>query len=434
MIYWTDNVNPPRALNVTRQRLSNPLFLYGIDPNSTPDTEHRGRLNLFPHAGPVPHITLNGVYSGGGCKTGSHYLVLGYRDHDLVQTNHVTVSNPVPIVDEPEGVNPIESYDGAPPGLLSGKSIIWNVSNINTDMQYLCVTIVSLINGVLTAYDLKDLAIDPQNPTMEVAYTGEQTSQTSSPESVLIDDVEYRTARTMEQLDNVLYLGNLTSDTDIGYQPYANFITAEACVHPLYDTQNGFDPFHITDNFLSKKTSSNRVIENGYRDPRNVFELKGYMRDEVYAFYIAFILKSGRMSYAYHIPGRPALENVPVTQLERLSSDFPQNSMLPNQTVNEGLTLYGEGAENWDIIGLTSTDNPQGYLYQWYDFSHLPGARKMNFWKNLHEFYPNTDNYLMLNAQNPTVPVEDLGGQNVRHHRFPGNRNREFTTVKGPLT
>jgi hypothetical protein len=433
MIYWTDNVNPPRALNVTRQRLSNPLFLYGIDPNSTPDTEHRGRLNLFPHAGPVPHITLNGVYSGGGCRTGSHYLVLGYRDHDLVQTNHVTVSNPVPIVDEPEGVNPIESYDGAPPGLLSGKSIIWNVSNINTDMQYLCVTIVSLINGVLTAYDLKDLAIDPQNPTMEVAYTGEQTSQTSSPESVLIDDVEYRTARTMEQLDNVLYLGNLTSDTDIGYQPYANFITAEACVHPLYDTQGGpgFDPFHITDNFLSKKTSSNRVIENGYRDPRNVFELKGYMRDEVYAFYIAFILKSGRMSYAYHIPGRPALENVPVTQLERLSSDFPQNSMLPNQTVNEGLTLYGEGAENWDIIGLTSTDNPQGYLYQWYDFSHLPGARKMNFWKNLHEFYPKTGNYLMLNAQNPTVTVEDLRGQNVRHHRFPGNRNRDFTTVKG---
>ena len=48
MVYWTDNVNPPRALNVTRQLQS--LLnsrLYGINPNSTPDTDHRGRLNLF---------------------------------------------------------------------------------------------------------------------------------------------------------------------------------------------------------------------------------------------------------------------------------------------------------------------------------------------------------------------------------------------------
>jgi hypothetical protein len=430
MVYWTDNVNPPRALNVTRQLQSNTSQrLYGIDPNLTPDTEHRGRLNLFPHAGPVPHIALNGVTSGGGCKTGSHYLVLGYRDHDLIQTNHVTVSNPVPIVDEPEGVSPIESYDGAPPDILTGKSIIWNVSNLNTDMQYLCPTVISLINGVLTAYELKDLAID--GPTMTVAFTGPQTAITSSPEEVLIDNVEYRTARTMEQLDNILYLGNLTSNTDIGYQPYANYITAKACVHPLYDNQDGFDPFYITDDFLSRKSSPNMVIKNGYRDPKNVFYLKGYTRDEVYAFYIAFILKSGQMSFAYHIPGRPALENVPVSQIETLNADYP-NSQLNRQFVNEGETLYGQQIDNWDIINLTGTQNAQGYMYQWYDFSHLVslGSKNMNFWKNLNEFYPDTDNYLVINAQSPNAPVGDLRNDNVRHHRFPGNSNREFTTVE----
>ena len=33
------------------------------------------------------------------------------------------------------------------------------------------------------------------------------------------------------------------------------------------------------------------------------------MRGEVYAFYIAFVMKDGSMSYAYHIPGREAVDS-----------------------------------------------------------------------------------------------------------------------------
>jgi len=421
MIYWTDDLNPPRSLNLTRQLEVATNTLYGVLPTNSPDTKFVNRLNLFPHAGPVPHIELISVVSGGGCLTGSYQLALAYTDSDLMTTNYVTIGNPVPIVDEPEGVQPIESYDGAPAGVLTGKSILWNISNLNTDMKYLSVTILQRQNGVLSAVQLKDIEINNRT-SFEVMYSGEQTATTSSPEAVLVDKVEYVAAKSMEQLDSTLYLGNLRSNVDIGYQKYANFIKAEPVVHPF----PRFDPFMISDDFLSKKVSNNGHITDGYRWPNNVHDLKGYTRDEVYAFYIAFILKSGQMSYAYHIPGRTALQNVPSNQLEHLGASFPAS-------VSEDGSIDGQGIIDNDIVNLTGTgSSAQGRLYQWYDFSHLTslGSRSMNYWHNLHEFYPSTEHFLTEDVQQPGIVQEDLRNTNVRLHRFPSNRNATYTTVK----
>ena len=41
-------------------------------------------------------------------------------------------------------------------------------------------------------------------------------------------------------------------------------------------------------------------------------------RDEVYAFYIAFILNDGSMSYAYHIPGRDSIDH----EWDNMSNEF----------------------------------------------------------------------------------------------------------------
>lgn len=429
IVYWTDFYNPPRTLNITRQLQGSINELYGKSVFSSPDTKIVNLLNLFPHAGPVPHVDLQDVYSGGGCKTGVYFLALAYADEDFTETNYVTVANPVPIVDDAEGISPIESYDGAPPNILTGKSITWEVSNINTDMKYLVPQVIQRIGGVDTAVQIGRIEINGRT-RFSVTYSGEdRTEIQSSPDTVLVDNVEYTKVKTMEQLDAKLYLGNLEAETDIGYQPYANFIKSEPCTEIL----NKFDPFEITNSFLSNNIpiSGRNDRSKGYRDPKNIFNLKGYQRDEVYAFYIAFILKSGRMSYAYHIPGRPSLPP------GILKTDMNEYLDGDTDTIDEGGSFYaptqGTGqTEDWDIINLTGTTDPQGYLYQWYDFSHLTnfGSRGMNFWKNLHEFYPNTDDFLARDAENPSVVQEDLREQNVRHHRFPGNKNPDYTTIK----
>jgi hypothetical protein len=427
VVYWTDDFNPPRALNVTRQQRGSTSLLYNIAPNSSPDTKLINLLNLFPHAGPVPHVELLDVHSGGGCKTGVYYLALAYTDEDLTETNYVTIANPVSIVEEPEGIAPIESYDGAEPETMTGKSITWDISNLNTDMDYLTVQVIQIINGARTVVRLGNFEIT--DSTKPITYSGEESQTSSSDDIVLVEDVEYSKAKCIEQLDSQLYLGNLESALDLGYQKYANFIKSSPCTKRF----NAFDPFEITDSYLTNNIplSSNNDRSQGYRDPKNIFKYKGYQRDEVYAFYIAFILKSGKMSYAYHIPGRKPLENVNKNDINELIGDENENSPT---FVNEGQTLLGNGNGNvgdWDIIDFTGTTNSQGYLYQWYDFSSLANSRGMNYWKNLHEFYPNTENFQTVDASTPNVPItsSDNRGENVRHHRFPGNKNANYTTV-----
>jgi len=58
IVYWTDNFNPPRSLNITRQQTSNNTIIYGVNPLLSPNKNYIDRLNLFPHSGPVPRIAF----------------------------------------------------------------------------------------------------------------------------------------------------------------------------------------------------------------------------------------------------------------------------------------------------------------------------------------------------------------------------------------
>ena len=106
-VYWTDDINSPRVMNISRQKRwleegiiqSGPnqgqviqpagrsAYLYGIDWEETPNPRHKDMLNLFPASGPVPHIQLGDVNQGGGLLTGVYFLALAYVDQDLVQSN-----------------------------------------------------------------------------------------------------------------------------------------------------------------------------------------------------------------------------------------------------------------------------------------------------------------------------------------------------------
>lgn len=415
IIYWRDSRTNPRTLNLTRQLLSPPDTIYGFDSSNTVDRYLVDRLNLFPHSGPIPHVALNDVVSGGGCLTGSYQLAIGYEDTDLVQYGYVSLSNPVPIVEQPENVTPIEAYDGSKPGVQSGKSIVWRLTNLNTDLRYLTLAVVQRIDG---AYNVLQLPrVEMTSSQMDVVYTGHETVSTQSTE-VLVQNPEYLTAGAMEQLDSALYMGDLTSQGDLGLQKYVNAITTESVVK-VFDP---FDPFMISEEFLSKRRSNVQDRSQGYRDPKVIDRYRSFMRDEVYSLYLVPVLKSGKLGSGYHIPGRQPLQNISSSLIE-----FHDASTSP---VNEDMQLLWN-MNDWHMIGLTGgTTSPKGYFYQWFDFSHLPNANQMNYWHNVHEFYPDTSDFIATDAQTGAT-VEDMRGKNVRLHRFPGNRNPTRTTVIG---
>ena len=422
IVYWTDNINPPRTLNIHRQ-------LYGSNGNANPEHElvyhnkwvdttnknYIDQLNLFTHSGNVPNVNLHSVTSGGALVTGVYQLALAYVDEDLTVTNYVVIDNPVSIVEDVESVTPIERYDGAPAGSQSGKSIRWRVNNINDCYKFLRPVVIQTIEDQRFAFQLHDIEvgfsnIEPgvsqieNNQMINITFSGTEGYISTSVEDVIIDEVSYDTVKTMTQLDDVLYLGNLTGTKDIGYQPYAGDIV----LTPTLRTVTEFDPYSlITDNI------ENGFIEiepldadkaNGYRDPWNAYKMRGYMRGEVYAFYIAFILNDGSMSFAYHIPGRQAI----LDETDPIDPEDPEF----------------QGADASQIAELGNAKN-----FHFKSYSQEPNSNNMNFWENENEYYPSTPAFA-----HPAYKDEFGKPARVRHHHFPKNSHMEFAAVSSTST
>ena len=418
IIYFTDNFNPPRCINITRQIGGNQFQVYNVDPANSPNKNYIDRLNLFPHSGPVPDIDFSSINNGGALKSGTYYLFLAYVDQNFVQTNFVAYSLGVPIVEDVESVLPIERYDGCPADSQTGKSITWNVTNLNTDYEFLRPAVVyKSINdeGDPAEFAFKLNDIDISSTTDTVTFSGLEGFESFSVDDVIIDTVSYDTAKTITQLDSILYLGNLTGTRDIGYQPFANNIKCTS-VRPLI---TDFDIYELSSDNLDfgylNSTPLNASKENGFRsvnmNSSKSFNRRGYTRDEVYALYIAFILNDGTMSYAYHIPGREALTGVSSQDVTHIGTAA---SSALSATVDE-----------LDSISTTDTDldvltGGEGSLFHFYDFTTAT-PRLMNFWQNRNEFYPNTNDYLV---EDETGQIGDLRGENVRHHHMPTNSTK----------
>ena len=191
---------------------------------------------MFPHAGPVPRIFFSRIANGGALKSGTYTLFLAYVDKNFTQTNFVSYSLSVPIVEDDESVRPIERYDGCEPDTQTGKSIVWEATNLNTDYEFLRPVVVYRTldeDGAPAefAFKLNDIDIGGGlvAPTATVVFSGLEGYESKSVEEVIVDTVAYDTAKTLTQLDSVLYLGNLSGTKDIGYQKYANFIKVKCC-------------------------------------------------------------------------------------------------------------------------------------------------------------------------------------------------------------
>jgi len=476
--------NPPRAFNLTRQlkclasEFAGEIFLY---PNDVNDSGiHIDRLNIFTDSGRIPIIELDGVNLGGGLKTGAYYLGLAYSDEDGFETNVLTLAPPVYIVPTPDDSFPIESIGGAPANTQTNKSIRWEIKNSNIEYKYLIPYVIQYIGNELKAIKLE--VVDTYSPLgnpIYVTYTGIERVATEAVDKVIIDKVRYLSSKVMAQLDNKLYLANMTARKDLGYQRFANSIIVEPVTREMpnfdpryfdiYNINEGYAQLIFPDNNTTNttlypaavvgngdgataQTFTNFIAANyndwhdgadyrdgtapyeylatrlgrvdakylqgltavqskgyrGYRDPFLNFAYKSFRRQEVYAFYISFVLKDGSESYAYHIPGQN------VDDYYKTWTDFQANIL----TFNPG-----------EIV----VSRPNSRPYQYVDTSELSTLTDMGHWENESEFYPDTNDFdiwnVLSNGAAIQLPGSSIRGLNVRHHKMPGNKGN-YSTIK----
>jgi hypothetical protein len=505
--------NPPRTFNVDKQyerviTFGDPFTrLYG---NSRFDADN---LRLFPYIGPVATFEIfdtgtvtgdgadttvdtilnmpggNGasIKAGGALKCGAYHLALAYEDDEGQTTNYFTMSNPVYISSGPENSIPTTAVTGGTGSLPTNKAITWRVSVPgNAIYSKLKPAVVAINDEVVTAYSLPTVQVNPGSSANEITYTGLEEAATLSVEDILVDDADYLVAQTVSQQNNRLYLGNLKSNKDIGYQGFANAIKLDTVTQKvaqfsprMYDTiiinygytqmlmewgrnygqsfkRDGFEDqaqqgssFILEDSVIDDKLQFGQLSDSyvdalsdimatignetrrGYKNTKFSYNLKGYRRSEIYAFYISFVLKDGTETYAYHIPGRQAMK-LNSASLASGAALFEDNAVSQSSAATHGSAYgfnpgefkeYSNGTRICEVADTTDhTKTDEG----------LAAPQTTSFWENTNEVYPNLPDFQIIKTVDVSTgaPIVDTGatslaGQRVRHHKMPSNHSKQ---------
>lgn len=365
-IYWGDGLNPRRYINLDDL----PFETNIIDCDRVKSTVVDCDLMEVQPTITLPCIRPVTVNDGGSLIAGSYQFAIQYaNDRGEGYTAFYSITNSVGIFRQRYGLDFNFQTD---------QSIKLFISNLDTKFKFFNLAVIKTINGVVdpelvgTFEILKD--------TTEIVYSGNNKTQIN----LTIDDIfqknpYYSIASEVNTVGDTIMWANLKADVRLNYQSIANNIVLRWGTYQIPYTQS-----------------------QSYNNGVNSALYRGYMRDEVYAFEIVFLLKNGQQTDGFHIPGRAATED----DLEEVSNDdviiSEIDSCVIDDTSQPRWKVYNTGS----VIGFEpayeAAADPDCYIgpYQY---------GEMGYWES-EKLYP----------CNPKI-WGTLSNTPIRHHKFPDN-------------
>jgi len=370
-IYWTDGLNPRRYLNIEKI----PYVLIGGTPACNPiygDEVDVNQLKLQPNFN-IPQLTINAVTNVGSLVEGTYQFAIQYSDiSGNAYTSYYSITNPTPITD----------ISIVSPNFNSqiGKSIVIDISNLDLtgQFQYFNLAVIKTINAISSVELVGTYFIDGESK--QIIYTGQVSSNTTTNIRLSIIDIfekfpYYDVAQDLTAVQDVLVWDGLLSIDRINYQQIANKIKLQ------------WETWRIP-------------ADENYANEINATNFRSYLRDEVYPFEIVFLLKNGKQTDGFHIPGRSKNYN------EFQHSDIPETD--PDFI---GTPQYYSGGVGyspfWSIYNTASVieTSPEYTSDPNYKGAYQTG--EFAYWESSEE-YPCNENVW-----------GELAGQKIRHHKFP---------------
>jgi hypothetical protein len=367
-IYWTDGLNSRRYLDLT-----NPP--YKIKPgtdvckNETIPDIDCNKLKIQPNFD-IPQLDVVDVRTGGDLQAGTYQFAIQYCDSDgNGYTSYYSVTNPTPIADI-QLTTPNFNYQ-------VGKSIVLNVSNVDVTgyYKYYNIAVIKTINNITSVELVGTYFIN--NSADEVIYTGQNvTNIRLSTNDIFEKFPYYDIAQDLTSVQDVLVWDNLTSIDRINYQNIANSISLQWESWRIPETEN-------------------------YSEELNATNLRGYLRDEVYAFEIVFLLRNGKQTDGFHIPGRAKGFNELKPDVPDTNNDFIGIPERIDPSTGIGYSPYWKIYNTATVSGTSSqytTERDYKGPYQYGEFA---------YWEST-EVYPCNEEVW-----------GELANQPIRHHKFP---------------
>jgi hypothetical protein len=363
-VYWTDGLNPRRYINIDQvPYITAYLSDQTCDPQITPVLDCN-KLKVQPNFS-IPNLDIADIVVGGDIQAGTYQFAIQYCNASGdAYTSYYSITNPASIANT-EITTPDFQYS-------VGKSIVVSISNIDITgyFQYFNLAVIKTINGGTSVELVGTYNIQDKDRT--ITYTGQGlTNIPLSLGDILEKFPYYDIAQDVTNVQDIIVWDNLTSIDRVNYQSIANQIQLQWETYKL-------------------------PAGNTYADGFYTANLRGYLRDEVYAFEIVFLLDNGKQTDGFHIPGRA-----------KNSNELSQPDIT---TANADYIGDGQPEPYWKIYntGSVSVTYPvpigsagkigEAYPYQSGDFA---------YWQSTEEYPCNTDIW------------GDLAGQPIRHHKFP---------------
>jgi hypothetical protein len=366
-IYWTDGYNSRRYLDLENipyklefnSNLCNPTYSNDVDCN---------QLKLQPNFS-IPTLAVKDVVTGGSLLAGTYQFGLQYSDASgNPYTSYYSITNPTPIFD-PYKTTLNFNYE-------VGKSIVISISNleISGEYQYFNLAVIKTVNDIEAVELVGTYFID--GASRDITYTGQNVTNIR----LTVDDIfekfnYYDIAQDVTAVQDVLIWDQLTSIDRINYQQIASQITLQWQSYKIPATESYATEFNATN-------------------------LRSYLRDEVYAFEIVFLLDNGKQTDGFHIPGRVK------SYIEFTHPDVPTT--------------------NQDFIGTPDyydINGDIGYSPYWkiYNTASSLGAA---VGENIGKAIPHEYGEFAYWESSETYPCNidlwgDLANQPIRHHKFP---------------
>lgn len=330
-IYFTDNFNPPRHINITNIE---DYFIQNVpcQPDfPTPDCIDFDELRIF-KLYQIPEIKAASLELGGRLKMGTYQFLVAYADAGGNEISpYYSITQPIAIFDKNNNI--LEQPELAD---RTNYAIKLDVTNLDKRYTHYKVVVIQTadIEGT-TRYFEEGLHTINDNI---VLYTTEQNKISASVDMILNDRLHVERTEGMTASNNTLFQYGIDVKEELNLQPVVNFLGQ----------------------FLKWQTTIGK--EDLYDDGVLGYQNRGYNRDEVVPFSIRFLLDGGYETAIY-----PFISRVPKPQ----DPLFPDNAYDFEELVSGGIPTE-DYEENRDINSILQNKIACGstervYRWQYYN-------------------------------------------------------------------
>ena len=201
-IYWTDNFNVPRQINVAPSQ------------DATTASLTVEQLNLIPALNMEPPRIVG--ISSGSLYAGVYFVMYRLKNLNGSETRFSRTSAAFPVLDAREGVIPMGYYpdkavDDPNGGVNSGKAIRVQIDNINTEYSTIELATVWYKNNI----DLPEIRVVaelniPANGKIDTFITGNEEKVIITLDEATAFTTAIKRCKTLAAKKQTLFLGNLT--------------------------------------------------------------------------------------------------------------------------------------------------------------------------------------------------------------------------------